>query len=77
MKVEPCSNPLWPARRIWKSPRRSCESPWRRKVRRTARAPSRRSARNSTKRKPSFQVPDCACITRFGRLLDAKSGHFD
>jgi hypothetical protein len=49
---------------------------WRRKVRRTARGPSRRFARNSTKRKPSFQAPDCACTTRFGRHLEAKSGHF-
>jgi len=45
-------------------------------VRRTARAPSQRFVRNSTKRKPSFQVPNCACTTPFGRHLEAKSGHF-
>ena len=46
-KVEHCSNRPWPARQTWKSLRRSCGSPWRRKVRRIAHEPSQRFARNS------------------------------
>ena len=34
------------------------------------------SARNSTRQKPFFPAPVCASTTPFGRLPEAKSGHF-
>jgi hypothetical protein len=75
-KEELSCSQLWPARPISRSQKRNCESSWRRKARLTARVLSPRFATNSTKPKPSFQAPVCACSTQFERHREAKSGHF-
>ena len=76
MRAEHSSNPTWPSRRIWKSPRRSCASRWHPRAHSIAPARSPRSAKNSIAPKPAFRARSYACATRCGRPPEAKKRTF-